>query len=67
MTQRLAIGVDIGGNISNAYPLFGENLENQLSLSRIKIEISELKESASMIGSAVLTDDNYYKQIKPLL
>jgi len=57
----------IGGNISNAYPLFGENLENQLSQSRIKIEISELKETASMIGSAVLTDDNYYQQIKPVL
>jgi len=57
----------IGGNISNAYPLFGENLENQLSPGRIKIEISELKESASMVGSAVLTDDNYYQQIKLLL
>ena len=29
----------IGGNISNAYPLFGENLENQLSQSSVKIYI----------------------------
>jgi glucokinase len=59
----------IGGNISNAFNLFGENLKSYLSENgvSIKIEISELKETASMIGSAVLTDEAYYEQIKPLL
>lgn len=59
----------IGGNISNAFGLFGNNLKGYLNEngSNIQIEISELKETASMIGSTVLTDDNYYQQIKPVL
>jgi hypothetical protein len=35
--------------------------------SKVKLEISELKESASMIGSAVLIDNQYYEKIKNLL
>jgi glucokinase len=59
----------IGGNISNAFNLFGESLKKYLSENglNIRIEISELKETASMIGSAVLTDEAYYEQFKPLL
>ncbi len=56
----------IGGNISNAFNLFGANLmscfENEKV--RVRIEISELKESASMIGSAVLANNNYYNAIR---
>jgi hypothetical protein len=35
--------------------------------SQVKIEISELKESAAMIGSSVLIDQPYYEKMKNLL
>ena len=59
----------IGGNISNAFNLFGSRMNSCFEKNNIqtRIEISELKETASMIGSAVLTDDNYYRQIKPVM
>ena len=59
----------IGGNISNAFGFFGNNLKSYLEENgiHIRIEISELKETASMIGSAVLTDDKYYLQLQPIL
>lgn len=59
----------IGGNISNSFHLFGEELQSYLSSNgvHIRIEISDLKEKASMIGSAVLVDNSYYSRIKPLL
>ncbi|MBV5348947.1 ROK family protein, partial [bacterium] len=59
----------IGGNISNAVGLFGKHLQDYLSDNgvEIRIEISELKETAAMIGCSVLADDTYYEQIKPLL
>lgn len=59
----------IGGNISNAFPFFGESLKSYLQTtdSKVRIMVSELKESASMIGSAVLIDDSYFEKLKPLL
>ena len=59
----------IGGNISNAYHLFGKHLQDYLSENGvdIRIEISELKETAAMIGCSILADDAYYEQLKPLL
>jgi glucokinase len=59
----------IGGNISNAFSLFGKHLQDYLSGNgvEIRIEISELKETAAMIGSSILADDIYYGQLKPLL
>ncbi len=59
----------IGGNISNAFPLFGGSLKEYLTSegAGIRIEVSELKETASMIGSAVLVDDTYYDRVKSLL
>ena len=59
----------IGGNISYSFDLF----KNQLSESfksqgvHIHVAVSELKESAAMIGSAVLVDENYFQQVKALL
>jgi len=51
----------IGGNISNAFDLFGECLLSYLKENQIqtRVEISELKETASMIGSAVLVGNNF--------
>jgi len=59
----------IGGNISNAFGLFGKSLQDFLSGNgvEVRVEISELKETAAMIGSSILADDIYYEQLKPLL
>ena len=59
----------IGGNISRAFPLFEESMRNFLSSEKIemKISISELKEKASFIGSAILIDDEFYNKLRPLL
>jgi len=59
----------IGGNISHAFSLFGKHLQDYFAENdlHIPIEVSELKETASMIGSAILADDFYYQQIRPLL
>jgi glucokinase len=59
----------IGGNISYAFPLFGESLQSYLDANEagIRITVSELKESASMIGSAVLVDETYFERIKSLV
>lgn len=68
----LKFGVEvlvIGGNISNAYPLFGESLNSSFAEEgmTLKTGISELKETASIIGSAALINDDYYKKLKPVL
>jgi len=59
----------IGGNISNAFPLFGESLRSHLqsNSAAIRIEVSELRDTASMIGSAVLVDNTYFDHVKSLL
>jgi len=59
----------IGGNISNTFGLFGKHLQGYLFENgvEIRIEISELKETAAMIGSSILADDTYYEQLKSLL
>ena len=59
----------IGGNISNAYHLFGSSLNKYIEQSGLKMEISvsELKETASFIGAATLVEDELYKQILPAL
>ena len=59
----------IGGNISYAFPLFGESLNNYLISqdADIRIAVSELKETASMIGSSVLVDESYFEKVKLLL
>lgn len=59
----------IGGNISGAYNLFGNYLEDSLKSQNLRIEISlsGLKEDAAIIGSARLLDENFWNKIKPLL
>jgi len=59
----------IGGNISKAFPLFGGSLTAYLKAENLKLEvaISELKENASFIGSATLVDDDFYKQVLPVI
>ena len=59
----------IGGNISKAYPLFGNNLNSYLTNNALNLEvfISELKENASFIGAATLVDDSFYNKVLPAL
>jgi glucokinase len=59
----------IGGNISNAYKLFGDVFESRLRKENCscKVELSKLKENAALIGSAYLLDDNFWKSVQHAL
>jgi glucokinase len=59
----------IGGNISNAYNLFGKVFEARLVAEKCscKVEISDLKEDAALLGSAYLFDDNFWKAVQHAL
>ncbi len=59
----------IGGNISKAYHLFGDSLNAYLERNnlKMKIAVSELKETAAFIGSATLVEDTFYKSVLPVL
>jgi glucokinase len=59
----------IGGNISGAYPLFGSSFREVLACQGLEINvlISELMESAAMIGSSRLLDEKFWKNIEPLV
>jgi glucokinase len=59
----------IGGNISNAYNLFGKILEERLKQEKCScvVEISELKEDAALLGSAYLFDDEFWKAVQHAL
>ncbi|HEY4785213.1 MAG TPA: ROK family protein [Bacteroidales bacterium] len=59
----------IGGNVSEAFPLFGEYFKEILRNMDVKtsIHISELKEGAALIGSARMFEQDFWMEIKPLL
>ncbi len=59
----------IGGNISRAFNLFypSMNAELQKEGLKIKVEISELKETASIVGSARLVEPGFWSRVAPLL
>lgn len=59
----------IGGNISGAYSLFGPSFEKALAERNInvKVKISELMESAAMVGSSRLLDDQFWSDMEPLV
>jgi len=59
----------IGGNISKAFHLFDDSLKAVFSKSEpdLNLYISELMETASIIGSASLINDEYYERLKPIL
>jgi glucokinase len=59
----------LGGNISNAYSLFGDVFESRLRKENCecKVELSKLKENAALIGSAYLLDDNFWKSVQHAL
>ena len=59
----------IGGNIANAYDWFQPALTAALKDNNcaVRVEISSLKETAAIIGSAVLADHSFYARVEPLL
>ncbi|NJL75871.1 MAG: ROK family protein [Saprospiraceae bacterium] len=59
----------LGGNISNAYAWFGSALEHSLRVQNIQVTIrlSVLKETASLLGSAMLLEETYWQPIALLL
>ena len=59
----------IGGNISRAFNLFGQAMNNQLKEEglKLKVETSGLKETAAIIGSARLVEPGFWSRVSPLL
>jgi glucokinase len=59
----------IGGNISRAYNLFGDVLEDRLKKENCfcEVTISKLKEDAALLGSAYLLDDDFWKSVQHAL
>lgn len=59
----------IGGNIIGSFDLFGEHLKAVLTSNHLntKIYLSELMETAAIVGAARLIDDNYFENVKDLL
>lgn len=58
-------GLVIGGNISAAYPLFGDALNHALQSAgcTTSVFISSLHQDAALCGSAILCNDVYYESI----
>lgn len=59
----------IGGNIANAFSLFQPALNQALKERKltVRVEISELKETAAIIGSARLIEPSFWKRVMPCL
>jgi glucokinase len=59
----------LGGNISNAYHLFGPSLNKTLldQNCRCEVTLSVLKEDAALTGSAYLLDDGFWDSVKHIL
>jgi glucokinase len=59
----------IGGNISNAYDLFGKVFESRLEKEKCscKVAISSLKEDAAILGSAYLFNEEFWKAVQHAL
>jgi glucokinase len=59
----------IGGNISRAFYLFGPSFQAALNNKKLNVEvrISELMETAAIVGSARLAEENFWKRVSPLL
>lgn len=55
----------LGGNISKSINLFGSEMENQFQTNGIEIAISPsvLDEDAALLGSAKLSDNDYYSKL----
>jgi glucokinase len=59
----------MGGNISNAYNLFGKSMEEAMRKEGCQTvtAISGLKEDAALLGSAYLLNEDFWKAVQPAL
>lgn len=59
----------VGGNISHAWNLFGSTFVSGLKKEgcKCRVELSDLKEDAALLGSAWLLDDEFWKSIQHAL
>ena len=59
----------VGGNISNAYNIFGEVFEEYLRMEKCtsNVALSMLKEESALLGSAYLLDNAFWKSIQHVL
>jgi len=59
----------IGGNISNAFDVFGPSLNDSLKKEGLDVAVltSYLQESAAMAGSARLIEEDFWRRVEPLL
>jgi len=64
-----AQSIVIGGNIIGAFELFGNYLIETLESNKLgtKVYLSELMETAAIVGAAHLVDDVYYCNLKDLI
>jgi glucokinase len=61
--------VVVGGNISNAYNLFGDIFENSLRNENCdsRVALSELKEDAAFLGAAYLINEKFWNDVQHAL
>ncbi len=59
----------IGGNISQAWELFGDVFESRLKKENcdVVVALSKLKEDAALLGSAYLLDNDFWKSVQHAL
>lgn len=59
----------IGGNISIAYRHFGPELEGSFAAQQVQtsVRVSDLMETASLLGSARLFEEEFWGKVRPLL
>jgi len=59
----------IGGNITGAFPFFGNYLRDKIERTnpRTEILLSDLGENAAIVGGVRLLDEIYWKEVKDLL
>jgi len=55
----------LGGNISNAFEFFKNQLIEELPIANVYL--SGLMDHAALIGGALLVDDNYYREMSDLI
>jgi len=59
----------IGGNVAGSFPRFGHILTGVFRETRLPVEVrlSELKETAAIIGGARLLDGTFWEKVAPLV
>jgi len=69
ISEASITNIIMGGNISKAYELFKDTFEAELrkSGSDVVVQISDMNDQMAILGSARLSDKNYWERVKSLL